>query len=398
MKLIYVADGRSPTALNWIAYFIEVGEEVHLVSTFPCEPLPGLASFRVVPVAMSQSQAQGGALGRSSWLRRTIPVGIRTRIRQWLGPLTLSRSASILRIAIEEIQPDIVHAMRIPYEGMLASLAYEQDEESRLHGKQTPLIVSIWGNDFTLHASSTKWMKKHTSRTLIQANALHTDCWRDHRLALEWGFDGEKPAIVLPGGGGIRTQLFNPGESHNALHHPVVINPRGFRAYVRNDTFFKAIPLVLSHVPKARFLCPAMSEEPHAKNWVMEYGITQSVELLPFLTKQEMAGLYQKSQVAVSVTTHDGTPNTLLEALACGCFPVVGNLESLREWITDGENGFLVDPGNASDLAEKIILAISRPELLKQASEINIRLIHERAEYGKVMSTARDFYQSLLSP
>jgi hypothetical protein len=41
----------------------------------------------------------------------------RTAARQWLGPLTLGRPARRLRSFIDQIQPDLVHAMRIPFEG-----------------------------------------------------------------------------------------------------------------------------------------------------------------------------------------------------------------------------------------------------------------------------------------
>ena len=42
MKLLFVADGRSPTAAGWIGYFIEAGHSVHLVSTYPAQPLPAV--------------------------------------------------------------------------------------------------------------------------------------------------------------------------------------------------------------------------------------------------------------------------------------------------------------------------------------------------------------------
>ena len=34
---------------------------------------------------------------------------------------------------------------------------------------------------------------------------------------------------------------------------------------------------------------------------------------------------------------HDGTPNTLLEGMACGCLPVAGDLDSIREWLKPGQ-------------------------------------------------------------
>ena len=37
-------------------------------------------------------------------------------------------------------------------------------------------------------------------------------------------------------------------------------------------------------------------------------------------------------------------PEAILEAMALGCFPIAGDIESVREWITPGVNGILVDP------------------------------------------------------
>jgi glycosyltransferase involved in cell wall biosynthesis len=316
---------------------------------------------------------------------------LRTAVRQWLGPMTLHRAAKRLRQVIDRVQPDILHAFRIPYEGMLASLA-EPD---------APLLVSVWGNDFTLHAPSNAQMRRYTRQTLNRASALHTDCYRDVRLAQAWGFQQDRPVAVLPGGGGIQMNLFHMGARHwkredGASAAFGVINPRGFRAYVRNDTFFKAIPLVLEKVPQASFICPTMAGEPQAQHWIDELNLAGKVDLLSSQTRPQMAELFRQAQVAVSSSFHDGTPNTVLEAMACGCFPVVGDLESLREWIIPGVNGLLVDPADPQDLADAILLALEQPELLQRAAEYNVKLVAERAEYGWVMQEAEAFYRGLI--
>jgi glycosyltransferase involved in cell wall biosynthesis len=175
-----------------------------------------------------------------------------------------------------------------------------------------------------------------------------------------------------------------------------VINPRGVRTYVRNDTFFKSIPLVLNQFPAARFICTTMAGEPQALRLSRELGIEGAVDLLPRQTRTEMATLFQRSQVVVSPSTHDGTPNTLLEALACGCYPVVGDIESLREWITPGVNGALVDPGDARALAEAVCLGLADAELRQKAAAHNLALVDERAEYGMVMREAEGFYRQIV--
>lgn len=165
---------------------------------------------------------------------------------------------------------------------------------------------------------------------------------------------------------------------------------------MRNDTFFKSIPRVLEEFPAARFICTTMAGEPQALRWMAELGISDAVELLPRQTRAEMAELFRHSQVVVSPSFHDGTPNTLLEALACGCYPVVGDIESLREWITPGLNGALVDPGDEKALADAVCEGLSNPELRRQAAAYNLRQIEERAEYGKVMQEAEGFYRKII--
>jgi glycosyltransferase involved in cell wall biosynthesis len=298
--------------------------------------------------------------------------------------LTLRRSAQRLREFINEVKPDLVHAKRIPYEGMLPADAYEC----------TPWVDSIWGNDFSMNAPSTPQMRHYTKWTMSLADGLHSDCQRDVRLAKQWGFSVDKPSLVAPGIGGIRSDVFYPPET--LVEEPVVLNPRGVRPYVRNDSFFKAITLVLAKHTNAKFLCTGMEGEAQAVQWTKELGIEQAVELLAPIPNAEMADLYRRAQILVSPSIHDGTPNTLLEGMACGCFPVAGDLESIREWITSNENGLLFDTTNPGSIADAIIDGIENQNLREKAAGLNGEIISARAEYKNNMERAKDFYQSIV--
>ncbi len=381
MRLLFVADGRSPIALQWMRYFIERGDEVFLASTFACQPNLDLQGLDFVPVAFSAAKRSIASTTSRPASSRTL--GLRTAIRHFLGPLTIPRAARRLRSVIERIQPDLVHAMRIPYEGMTAADAYAGP----------PLLVSVWGNDFTLHAPSTLLMRHYTRWTMQVADALHADCQRDIQLAEKWGLDARKPRLVMPGNGGVRTDVFSPPQP--LVEQPVVVNPRGWRAYVRNDVFFQAIPLVLKEIPQARFLCASMAGEAQALRWVETLGIGHAVELLPPLPHEQMAAVFRRAAVLVSPSTHDGTPNSLLEGMACGCFPVAGQVESIHEWITDGENGLLVDPGDPRSLAEAISTALKNHRLRRRAAQVNAAIIQTRAEYRACMTEAEAFYARL---
>jgi glycosyltransferase involved in cell wall biosynthesis len=381
MKILFVADARSPISQNWIRHFVQRGDEVYLASTFKGDAGFPLADFEFTPVALStvkRTQPSNSAA--------PLTLGLRTRIRQWIGPLTIPRSAQKLRAFIQQVQPDVIHALRIPYEGMLAA--------SALGAVEAPFIASVWGNDFTLHAPSTPLMGYFTRKTMKSITALHADCERDIRLAQKWGFDSTKPTLVTPGNGGIRADVFYPPAE--PVREPVIINPRGFRAYVRNDSFFKAIPLVLAKRPDAKFICSSMQGQAQAIQWTKELNIEHAVTLNPPVSHTEMAEIFRRAQIVVSPSIHDGTPNSMLEGMACGCFPIAGDLESIREWITPNHNGLLVNSNDPQSIADAILLGIEREDLRLEAAGLNAKIISARAEYGGNMERVAEFYKSVI--
>ena len=395
MRLLFVADGRSPTALSWLGYWIEAGHETHLVSTFPCDPPPGLASFHIIPAAFGgmaggQGRNPGGSAPRRGWVGHF--RGLLRPLRYVLGPLSLAPHQRRFLRLVDEIRPELVHALRIPFEGMLASVT----------PPGIPLVVSIWGNDLTLHARGSFLMAGLTRRTLRRADGLMADARRDIRLGGEWGFAPGKPGLVVPGAGGIRIEEIEAGAGSEALPEelpdaPIVFNPRGQRpGSLRQDVFFQSIPLVLEKVPQALFLCPNLAGDLEAEHWVDALGIRPNTKLWPRLGRGKMLRLFKQAQVFVSPSIHDGTPNSLLEAMACGCFPVVGDIESMQEWVTPGVNGLLVDATSARLLADGIIAALENPALRARAKKENARIIAGRAAYGRCMAMAEAFYMKCI--
>jgi glycosyltransferase involved in cell wall biosynthesis len=396
MKILFIADGRSPTTLSWLRYWIETGHIVHLISTFPCDIPPGVFSFNVLPVAfgkMAGEQVRNNSgveyvSGKLGSLR-----GFLRQLRYYLGPLSLPIYQARFRSLIAEIQPDLVHALRIPFEGMLSVVT----------PPGIPLVISTWGNDITLHARGSFFMAGLTRDVLNRADGLITDTQRDIQLGIKWGFKSGRPTLIVPGSGGIR--LDEIGISSFAVElpeelpdEPVIVNPRGQRpGSLRQDVFFQAIPEVLNKVPRAVFVCPSLSGDKESERQVDKLGIRSNTKLWPRLSQAQLWRLFQKSQIFVSPSIHDGTPNSLLETMACGCFPVVGDIESMHEWVQPGINGLLVDATDAHSIADAILQAISQPALRTKAAKYNAGLIAERAAYLPNMARVERFYKEVRS-
>ncbi len=399
MHILLVADGRSPITRSWVRMLAGLDCRVSLISTFPCQSCPSVDRLYVLPVAFSSltgSQVKTGAGEQPSGIRAVVtrfrPALL--RLRALAAPLTLTKYRSGYLRIVAELQPDVIHALRIPFEGMLAAAA----------PLEIPLVLSIWGNDLTFHASTSAALARLTRRALQRADGLLADAARDLRLAGEWGLRAGLPVAVLPGNGGLDLKEISRNIEQKAAlpfnlpqDRPVIVNPRGFRpGSVHQDVFFRSLPGVLEAFPDALFVCTAMQAQPQAEKWVVEYRLHDHVLLLPYLEQKQLWQLFARSQVYVSLSSHDGTPNTFLEALACGCFPVVGNIESLREWLEDGSNGLLVDPMNAEDASKAIIKALRDSDLCRRARRFNQDLIKKKAEINDVRNKTDKFYAAVL--
>lgn len=409
MRLCYIADARSPIAQNWIRYFVECGDDVHLVSTYPADAnaIPG-AALTVLPLGLSQlsenmrdnspkTVSVSPKTRLLSSLRRAVPFSLGMEIRDFsLFVDATMRKHPEIGAVIEQFAPDLVHAMRIPFEAMLAAASLPPD---------VPLITSVWGNDFTLYARKNPLFERATRRVLERTTALHCDCERDLRIAPQWGYDASKPGLVVPGSGGIQEGIFAPGAASSALRaelgipedHRVIINPRGIRAYVRNDLFFQAVALAAQKVERFTVICPNMRDNPAVEAKIKALKLHDRVRLLPKLHQPQLAELFRLADISVSPSFHDGTPNTLLESMACGAFPVAGDIESVREWITSGENGLLFEVFSVAAQVDALLEALENDELRARAKPINQALIAARARYEKSMQSAADFYDRVVA-
>lgn len=386
MRICFIADYSSPTAVNWIEYFIRRGDEVHVISTGRSAQSGGAAQVYSLYGDTQEHRARRYHLpDPSSFLGKAIQKVYQSII----APNRVRRYAAAVKQLVDQIQPDLLHALRIPIEGELGML-------TGFH----PFVVSIWGNDLTLHARNSPVHRILTKQTLATADAVLADCAADlTRTARILGVQ-KAVTLVVPGGGGVRQDIFGPGaDSRNDSERwsmlagrPVIVNPRGVRTYVRHDTVFRALRLVKEQISDVLLVSAGLKDWAPAKRWVHELGIADNILLTGMLHQEELSSLFRMSQISVSISEHDGTPNSLLEAMASGAVPICGDLESTREWIQPGINGWLVSAQDPQELADCILKTLSDTVFQQKAQQLNQTLTRERATYPDCMRPVEDLY------
>src|SRR5215470_10528840 len=138
MHICYVADARSPIAKNWISWFVARGHRVTVISSYPCEadeiPNARIIKFPIVLSSLSGSirgigsSTPGPSLQNRVFSKRRPRRFLETtqRVRNWIAPFDIARRTAALSALIDDLKPDIVHAMRLPFEGFIAAAAVKR--------------------------------------------------------------------------------------------------------------------------------------------------------------------------------------------------------------------------------------------------------------------------------
>jgi glycosyltransferase involved in cell wall biosynthesis len=119
-------------------------------------------------------------------------------------------------------------------------------------------------------------------------------------------------------------------------------------------------------------------EEEKLRKLAKDLEISDSVTFVGAVPHDQVAGYLRKSQIYLSMSLTDGASTSLLEAMACGTFPIVSDIPANREWITDNQNGFLVPVSDPEKLAQRIKEASDNCVLIQIAAKQNIRITHEK--------------------
>ena len=121
MRILLVADGRSPITRNWIRMIGGLDYQVILLSTFPHKPMPDIEGQFILPVGFSSiagSQVKSKDQGKPSRIGVFVALfrPLLMRIRALLIPILMPGYQARFLEYVKKVKPDIVHALRIPFE------------------------------------------------------------------------------------------------------------------------------------------------------------------------------------------------------------------------------------------------------------------------------------------
>ena len=125
------------------------------------------------------------------------------------------------------------------------------------------------------------------------------------------------------------------------------------------------------------------------KNMVRQLGLEKKVVFHGRLEGVELSMQYKNAHIFVNASRREGYGRVFIEAMHFG-LPVIGaNEGGAKELIINGINGFLFQPGNAENLAEKILI-------LHRDKNLREKMGKEGAKRSKLANFSRNLGEQFL--
>jgi glycosyltransferase involved in cell wall biosynthesis len=293
--------------------------------------------------------------------------------------LSMLWSPFFLHQAVHQIQPNLIHvyfAHQHVYTFVLS------------HFK--PLILTVMGGDILpdqLFNGHRIWFIKKmldaadiiTSKSSFLDRALNRiGDYTDKIRRVTWGIDPQK---------------FRPGIDVHFLRKRwdiesdelVFFCPRMCKPFYNKHVTIRAFGKYLREAGgKAKLIVAELFPDEvyrrQLRKLVSESGLSEQVRFVGAIPHEEMPAYFNLSDIMITVPLSDGMPQSLYEAMACGTFPILGNLPQYQELVRDGVNGRLVSIGDVEALVGAMLWAANHPQERKAAGFINRQGIIEIAD------------------
>jgi len=136
-------------------------------------------------------------------------------------------------------------------------------------------------------------------------------------------------------------------------------------------------------------------DRPAVERRAHELGLMRDTFFLGY--QEEVAPFYAAFDAMILPSINEGTPVSAIEALAAGRPVVATRVGGVPDVIREGEDGFLVEPGDVDALAERLARLAADPELRERLGAAGRARVIPRYSVERLVDDIDLLYRSLLA-
>jgi hypothetical protein len=295
---------------------------------------------------------------------------------------------NVFKKYVEELKPCLIHSFEL-------DISCKPIYPYMLKNKYKWLL-STWGSDVYFAQFNDEKLKE-LKNILLRVNYIINDCVRDYKICMDNGFIGEFLGVI-PGGTGLDLEFINENTINWSERNLIVI--KGYQGkYGRCIEILKALKNIPTKIIEFKIVVFSANEE--VINFINSEMLDFQITYNTGIKHDDLIKLLCKSWLYIGNSISDGIPNTLIEAIVCGCLPIQSNPgDASAELIKNQFNGLLInEPENIKHITDILNFAIdnrvifesgllfNKLELSKKFDRVNIKKdIHN--VYGSILNEA----------
>ncbi len=307
------------------------------------------------------------------------------KVLKYLGMLKrklgLSKNhAYYLARAIQNINPDFVHTLETQHAGYLLNEALQSYQLK----KTFTWIHSTWGIDihhfeqFEEHGLKLKEIFQNIDIYCSEGN-------RDLQLAKKLGFT--KRTFVFPSVGG----YYEIPDFATLPSKRDIILLKGYENEIRKG--LNGLKGILYSKLAQKFKIVIYGASQPVLDFVDSYTGSYHIEIKSGLSHHEMIDLTQNAIISMTINLSDGLPNSFIEAMGCGAFPIQSNTSMADEWIVNEKTGVLVEPANIDEITQAVDFALSDKDLIDDAALKNRMVFLKSFNKERILRNLKNLYR-----
>lgn len=354
--ILIIADGRSIHTQRWAEYFAGRGHTVHLATYDPMGfAIPGVTEH----------------LLSSRWENLYLAF--------------LPRHMAVKKL-VQAIRPDIIHAHFIAKYGFhLPGLG------------RYPKIVSAWGDDVLILPKKSGLLHYYTKKVLDSADLVYAVSRNigDH-IVQDFAIPSGK-VRYLPFG--IDTDLFSPrpGREPDPDRTIEIFSNRGFFPVYDNETLVRGFALAYEKNPALRLTLKGEGPlERPVRELVSSLRLSDVVTFRKKTSYSEVPDDYRHAHIFITTSVSDGTPVSILEAMASAIPCIATDIGGIPEWIENRKTGLLIPPRSPEGVARAILFLAADPALCSRMGSAAREVILMKGQWNSLMAQAEKDYLALI--
>jgi glycosyltransferase involved in cell wall biosynthesis len=207
---------------------------------------------------------------------------------------------------------------------------------------------------------------------------------------------------------GVDVDKFKPATDKTKAKTELGFNPEDKailsvgRLYARKGLFtlIESMSLVTRKFKNAKFIIAGKGLSNEMKklvSYAAKLGVKDNIVFTGYFPDKKLPRLYQAADIFAFSTFYENLPFAVLEALSTGLPVVTTNVGGIPEMIEDGKNGFLVEPFNSRELADRILYYLEHPAVASEMALLARKTIENQFDWRLIVKKVVKVYDEALS-